>query len=116
MNEADKNPQEIPNVGETADGVKAISENELFDLADFFKMFADSSRISVLFSLFHKSLCVSDIAEALSMSESAVCHHLKALKQSNLVYSRRDGKRVIYSLSDSHVVDILECGLEHIRE
>ena len=94
----------------------AVTENERFDLADLFKTFSDSSRISVLLSLLGRSLCVSDRAEAVSMSESAVCHHLKALRNSDLVRSKRDGKRVIYSLSDTHVVEILKCGLEHIRE
>lgn len=91
-------------------------ENKLIDLAELFKIFGDSSRIKILFSLLGKEQSVSEIAEILSMTQSAVSHQLRLLKSNGLVKFRRDGKSVIYSLSDDHVAKILNIGLEHIEE
>ncbi len=91
-------------------------EATLYDLADFFKIFADSTRMRILFALDSGPLCVSDIAKLLELSESAVCHHLKSLRQSNLITHKRQGKNVIYTLADDHVKDIIEKGLSHIEE
>lgn len=92
------------------------SEDEMYDLAELFKCFGDSTRIRILFALFESELCVCDIAEALNMTQSAVSHQLKILKQAKLINNRRDGKSVIYSLADEHVRSIIECGREHIEE
>jgi len=91
-------------------------ENKLIDLAELFKIFGDSSRIKILFSLLGKEQSVSEIAGILSMTQSAVSHQLRLLKSNGLVKFRRDGKSVIYSLSDDHVAKILNIGLEHIEE
>lgn len=91
-------------------------EEELYDLAELFKVFGDSTRIRILFVLFEEEVCVCDLAEALQMTQSAVSHQLKILKQAKLVKSRRDGKSVFYSLADSHVRTIIGQGLEHIEE
>ena len=92
------------------------SEDDLYTLADLFKVFGDSTRIKILFVLFESELCVCDLSEKLSMTQSAVSHQLKILKQNKLVKSRRDGKSIIYSLADEHVVSIISQGLEHIEE
>ena len=91
-------------------------ENELFDLAELFKVFGDSTRIRILYALFDTNLCVGDIADSLGMTQSAVSHQLKILKQSRLVSSRRDGKQMIYYLADDHVRTIIDQGREHIEE
>lgn len=91
-------------------------EEELYDLAELFKVFGDSTRIRILFVLFEAEVCVCDLAEALHMTQSAVSHQLKILKQAKLVNSRRDGKSVFYSLADAHVRTVIGQGLEHIRE
>ena len=91
-------------------------EDELFDLADFFKVFGDSTRLKILSVLLCSEMCVNNIAEVLSLSQSAVSHQLRFLKQMKLVEARRDGKTVYYSLTDSHIESILSQGLEHIRE
>ena len=88
----------------------------LYDLADFFKILGDSTRISILFAIDGEPLCVCDVAELLGMTKSAVSHQLKILRQSSLVKYRRVGKNVFYSLADSHVLTILLQGLEHIKE
>ncbi len=90
------------------------SVDALYDLAELFKMFGDSTRISILCVLLESELCVGDIATALSMTQSAISHQLRLLKASGLVRSRRDGKTVFYSLDDGHVHDIFALGLEHI--
>lgn len=87
----------------------------LYDLADLFKVFGDTTRIRILYALEHE-MCVCDIAEVLGMTQSAISHQLKTLKQSKLVKSRREGKTVYYSLDDEHVREIINCGLEHIIE
>lgn len=91
-------------------------ETELYDLAELFKVFGDSTRIRILFVLFEAEVCVCDLAEALHMTQSAISHQLKILKQSRLVKSRREGKSVFYSLADDHVRSIIDQGREHIEE
>ena len=91
-------------------------EELIYDLADLFKIFADSTRIRILFCLSDKEICVGDIAAALEMSQTAISHQLRVLKQSHLVRCRRDGKQMYYSLADDHVKTILDAGLEHVEE
>lgn len=91
-------------------------ENELYDLAELFKVFGDSTRIRILFVLFEAEVCVCDLAQALNMTQSAVSHQLKILKQNKLVKSRREGKSIFYSLADAHVRAIIDQGREHIEE
>ena len=93
-----------------------LDEDELYDLAELFKVFGDSTRIRILFVLFEAEVCVCDLAEALNMTQSAISHQLRILKQSKLVTSRRDGKQVFYSLADGHVRTIIAQGREHIEE
>nr|WP_132084396.1 metalloregulator ArsR/SmtB family transcription factor [Harryflintia acetispora] len=88
----------------------------LYDLAELFKIFGDSTRIKILYVLFESEMCVCDIAQLLNMTQSAISHQLRALKQSKLVKYRRDGKTVFYSLADSHVRTILGQGMEHVAE
>lgn len=95
---------------------KMPGEEELCDLAELFKVFGDSTRIRILFVLFEAEVCVCDLAQALGMTQSAVSHQLRILKQNRLVKSRREGKSVFYSLSDSHVYAIIAQGLEHVEE
>ena len=117
--------------------VKAVNdkmpdEDKLYDLAEIFKVFGDSTRIKILyvlfkvfgdstririlFVLFESEMCVCDIAQLLNMNQSAISHQLRILKQNRLVKSRRDGKAVFYSLADSHVRTIINQGMEHIEE
>jgi len=91
-------------------------EDVLYDLADFFKIFADSTRIKMLYVLMAGEMCVCDLADTLSMNQSAISHQLRTLKQMNLVKYRREGKTVFYSLADGHIKSILSQGLEHIEE
>ena len=91
-------------------------EEELQDLAEFFRVFADSTRIRILYALSQSELCVCDIASLLGMGQSAISHQLRILKQMRLVKFRRDGKSVLYSLADSHIDTILAQGMEHIGE
>ena len=86
------------------------SEDELYDLAELFKVFGDSTRIRILFVLFEKDVCVCDLAETLNMTQSAISHQLKIVK------GRREGKSVFYSLADDHVRTIIEQGIDHIAE
>ncbi len=83
-------------------------ENELYDLAELFKVFGDSTRIRILFVLFEAEVCVCDLAKALNMTQSAISHQLRILKQNKLVKSRRDGKSIFYSLADEHVRTIID--------
>ena len=103
---------------ELLDLIKATmpEEDELIDLAELFKVFGDSTRIRILFVLFEAEVCVCDLAETLQMTQSAVSHQLRILKQNKLVKSRRSGKSVFYSLADDHVRTIIAQGQEHIRE
>lgn len=91
-------------------------EEEMYDLAELFKVFGDSTRMKILFSLFESEICVCDIAEILNMTQSAVSHQLKILKQAKLIKSRRMGRSVIYFLADDHVRTIVAQGKEHIEE
>lgn len=93
-----------------------ISDNDLFDLADLFKVFGDSTRIRIMYSLFFRSKNVNEISEELEMSQSAISHQLKYLKNQNLVHSVRDGKSIYYSLADEHVKIIVQTALEHVWE
>lgn len=95
---------------------KMPKEDDLYDLADFFKVFADSSRIKILYVLMCSEMCVCDIANTLGMSQSAISHQLRILKQQDLVKYRRDGKSVLYSLSDDHIRTIMDQGYHHITE
>lgn len=98
--------------------VRALMPEEeiLFDLAELFKVFADSTRIRILYALDEAEMCVCDIAVLLNMTQSAISHQLRILKQAKLVKNRRDGKTVFYSLSDEHVKYIFDQGLAHILE
>lgn len=93
-----------------------LEETELYDLAELFKVFGDSTRIRILFVLFEAEVCVCDLAEALHMTQSAISHQLRILKQNKLVNSRREGKSIFYSLADGHVRTIIAQGREHIEE
>ena len=92
------------------------AETQLYDLAELFKIFGDSTRIRILFVLFEAEVCVCDLAQVLNMTQSAVSHQLKILKQNRLVKSRREGKSIFYSLADDHVRTIMAMGQEHIEE
>ena len=91
-------------------------EQELLDLAEFFKVFGDSTRIKILYVLSQSEMCVCDIATLLQMGQSAISHQLRVLKQMRLVKFRREGKTVFYSLSDDHIQTILAQGMEHVSE
>ena len=91
-------------------------DETLYDLADFFKIFGDSTRMSILFAIDKAPMCVCGIAELLGMTKSAVSHQLKILRQSSLVKHKKVGKNVYYSLADDHVRDIIEKALDHINE
>lgn len=95
---------------------KMPAEDKLYDLAELFKVFGDSTRIRILFVLFEAEVCVCDLAEALNMTQSAISHQLKILKQNKLVKNRREGKSIFYSLADGHVRTIIAQGIEHIEE
>ncbi len=88
----------------------------LYDLAELFKVFGDSTRIRILFELFESEISVGELAENLNMTTSAISHQLKTLKQAKLVKSRREGKQIIYELADEHVSSIIATGLDHILE
>lgn len=88
----------------------------LYRLADLFKIFGDSTRIRILDTLARKELCVQEIADELEMTQSAISHQLRILKQADLVRCRRDGKAIFYSLADGHVQTIMEQGMEHVCE
>lgn len=90
--------------------------DELKELADFFKVFGDTTRIKILYVLFRSEMCVCDLAQTLDMTQSAISHQLRTLKQMKLVANRREGKTVFYSLADSHIKTILNQGMEHISE
>lgn len=98
--------------------VKAVMPNEedLYDVAELFKVFGDSTRTRILAVLFHHELCVCDICKIVEMTKSAVSHQLKVLRNYNLVKFRKQGKEVFYSLADEHVFMIYEKALEHILE
>lgn len=91
-------------------------DNILSSLADLFKLFGDATRVKILYSLFESEMCVCAISEMLNMSQSAVSHQLKILRDGNLVKNRREGKTVYYSLADDHVRSIIGQGYEHVTE
>lgn len=115
---AEMNTENTENPKNKLSDIEAIfpAEELLYDLADLFKIFGDTTRIKILFALREAELCVSDIAELLTMNQSAVSHQLKILKQSKLVKFRRMGKTIWYSLADNHVVTIIDQGMDHIEE
>ncbi|MGN0642426.1 MAG: ArsR/SmtB family transcription factor [Huintestinicola sp.] len=88
----------------------------LYDLAELFKIFGDTTRIKILYALFESELCVNDIAQLLGVTQTAVSHQLRVLKSNKLVKFRKEGKIVFYSLSDDHVRSIIEKGMEHVEE
>ena len=94
----------------------AVTEDQLYDLAELFKVFGDSTRIKILSALLSGERNVGDLAEELRLTQTACSHQLRVLKNNKLVRSRRDGKAIYYSLSDDHVKRIIEIGLEHILE
>ena len=96
--------------------INEFDEEKLYDLADLFKIFGDTTRIKILYTLRKKELCVNDLAQVLNMTQSAVSHQLKILRQSKLIRNRREGKSLFYSLNDEHVVTIIDQGMEHICE
>ena len=89
---------------------------DLYDLAELFKVFGDSTRIRILYVLFESEMCVCDIAEILNMTQSAISHQLRVLKQARLVRNRREGKQIYYFLADDHVRTIIGQGMDHISE
>ena len=88
----------------------------LTDLSDLFKLFADTTRVKIMYALFESEMCVCAIAELLGMTQSAISHQLKTLKDANLVANRRDGKTIYYFLADDHVRSIIAQGFEHLIE
>lgn len=95
---------------------EAPTEEELYDLAELFKVFGDSTRIKILYALLNADMSVGEIAKALSMTQSSISHQLRVLKQSRLVRFRREGKSIVYSLADDHVYTIMSQGLTHLEE
>lgn len=91
-------------------------EESLYDLAELFKVFGDTTRIRILYVLFEAEMCVCDIAGILNMTQSAISHQLRVLKQARLVRNRREGKQIYYSLADDHVRTIIGQGMDHINE
>ena len=91
-------------------------ETELYDLAELFKLFGDTTRIRILYVLFEAEVCVCDLAQILNMSQSAISHQLRILKNGKLVKCRREGKSIFYSLADDHVRTIIAQGRDHIEE
>ena len=104
-----------------ADKVQMVSdqmppEDRLYDLAELFKAFGDTTRIRILFALFEADICVCDLAASLGMTQSAISHQLRLLKQARLVNGRREGKQIVYYLADEHVRTIIQMGMEHVME
>ncbi|MBP7401257.1 MAG: helix-turn-helix transcriptional regulator [Clostridia bacterium] len=91
-------------------------EESLYDLAEWFKVFGDSTRIRILWALGESGMCVCDIAALLGMTQSAISHQLRVLKQAKLVRSRREGKSMFYALDDEHVGQVLRLGMTHVTE
>ena len=101
---------------ETTNWRQMPGEDTLYDLTELFRIFGDSTRVRILYVLFESEMCVCDIAQLLGMTQSAISHQLRALKNARLVKSRREGKTVFYSLADDHVKTIINQGLEHVCE
>ena len=102
--------------GDLIDKVSAVMPNEdvIYDVAELFKVFGDSTRTKILTALFESEMCVCDIGKLLSMSKSAISHQLRVLRQSKLVKARKSGKEVFYSLSDNHVKTIFKMAIDHV--
>ena len=98
------------------EGPDMPDDEVLYELADLFRVFGDSTRIKILYALHDNELCVQDIANAVALSQSAVSHQLRVLKDSKLVRFRREGKTVYYALDDDHVRSIIALGMEHVEE
>ena len=115
-------PEKIPDAPALADAVLNRLQNDLpddevlYELAELFRVFGDSTRIKILYALFEAELCVCDIAQLLNLTQSAVSHQLRVLKNARLVKPRREGKTVFYSLADDHVRRIIAQGMDHINE
>ena len=101
---------------EIIDKITLPCDEHFFDLAEFFSVMGDSTRIKILYLLFEGEMCVCDISEKLNMSMSAISHQLRVLKNSRLVKYRKQGKSVLYSLADDHIRTIINMGVEHIEE
>lgn len=97
------------------DGMEQVDDNQLALLADLYKVFGDSTRIRILYVLSKQEMCVQDIADTLEMTQSAISHQLRVLKQNFLVKNRREGKTIYYALDDEHVATIMAQGLEHVK-
>lgn len=95
---------------------KLPPDEQIYDLAELFKVFGDSTRMRILFVLFESEVCVCDLASVLNMTVSAISHQLKILKQAKLVKSRREGRSVFYALADEHVRTMVSQGMEHVLE
>ena len=108
--------QMTPAGQENTEPVVMPDDEVLYELADLFRVFGDSTRIKILYALHDNELCVQDIANAVQLSQSAVSHQLRVLKDSKLVRFRREGKTVFYALDDDHVRSILSMGMDHIEE
>ncbi len=93
-----------------------IDEEMVYDLADLFKVFSDSTRVKILCTLFESERNVTELSNEVGVSQTAVSHQLRLLKQNRLVKYKRDGKQIIYSLADDHVKTIIDCGIEHLEE
>lgn len=91
-------------------------EERIYDLAELFKLFGDSTRIKIIYAIYKRFLCVHEIASVVNMTQSSVSHQLKNLKQARLVKSKKEGKEVYYTLDDEHIEKIFKLGLEHIEE
>ncbi|MBQ7410646.1 MAG: helix-turn-helix transcriptional regulator [Clostridia bacterium] len=117
MDEFVRCEEEVSNL-ETVKRVKdnLLNDEEIFDLAELFKVFGDSTRMKIINALMMEELCVCDIAEITNSTPSAISHQLRVLKQAKLVKYRKEGKSVFYSLDDDHVREIFEKGREHIEE
>ena len=112
-------PETIPGAPfDEADGRQnELPDDEvLYELADLFRVFGDSTRIKILYALFESEKCVNDISNAVGISQSAVSHQLRVLRTSKLVKFRREGKAMLYSLDDDHVRSMIELGMEHVEE
>ena len=96
--------------------MRHTDDNTLYDVAELFKNFADSTRIRILYCLIEKERNVNEIAELLNMNQSAISHQLRILKNSKLIKNRREGKTIYYSLADDHVYNIISQGIEHVEE
>ena len=122
MAESEKTPERSPESAQLDEAaIRRLQDDQpddevLYDLAELFRVFGDSTRIKILYALHDSELCVQDIADAVQLSQSAVSHQLRVLKDSKLVRFRREGKTVFYALDDDHVRSILSMGMDHIEE